>query len=367
MQRIKKISIIEQSERAIAVLAGKLAPSAPLPSIRNLSKTLGVSTPSIQAALVQLEKRQVIAKPSANRPYIRLAKAPAEVPVLEPATTSRKLLILSSEPWESMTVSERTTLGQLTLELAQEGFSVTHEQVNFEQAMRPRKSWGRILEAQRPTHLLLMGANQALVDWCRQTRLPFLVSGHNIGVTGAMTLERDIQGGIEDAVRRLRALGHRRILVPCFNRNRKLVPIIEQAMAAGLGIHRNEVQSRGWVPYASSAAVSDLQSALCTWLERTGTTAIVTLNWRNYLLVASTLAQRGQRIPRDMSLICMSDDPDAQWCHPTPAHYSMKLSAYLRIMRKWALQSYPTPDDAIRPIELRWNAGGSVGPAPTSA
>lgn len=368
MQRIRKVSVIEQSERAISALAEGLLPGAPLPSIRNLSKLLGVSTPTIHAALVKLEKQEVIGRTAGNRPYTRLNHSnPSVRQQTQPLAPQRKLLIISSESWTDLTIFLRTVIGQLSIELAQEGFSVVHEQLNFDEAVRPRKSWDRMLEVQSPTHLLLVGANQTLVEWCQSKHLNFLVAGSNGGLSSAASLQRDLAGGVEDAVRRLRDLGHRRILVPVFNHNHHVVPILQQTVASVLKIHLNEVRSTGVVPLARSENIADLKRALNLWLDRVKPTAVIALNWRNYLLVASALAQKGHRIPEDVSAICMSDDPDAQWYHPTPSHYSMKQSAYLRIIRKWALQASQSANEAIKPVELRWNEGGSVGPAPAKA
>jgi DNA-binding LacI/PurR family transcriptional regulator len=97
------------------------------------------------------------------------------------------------------------------------------------------------------------------------------------------------------------------------------------------------------------------------------TTGLVVSNSYAYLATTSVLAQRGLRIPRDISLISRDDDPFLGVLAPAPARYVVSPHAFAKkvigsLLQLVARETFTlTPAQAM--LQPKFSLGGSVARA----
>lgn len=76
------------------------------------------------------------------------------------------------------------------------------------------------------------------------------------------------------------------------------------------------------------------------------------------------LARRGIIAPRDVSLICLEQDPWFAWCDPLVAHFTWDFAPIARRVVRWVKNVARAKDDRRQTaITARFVEGGMIGPA----
>jgi len=98
--------------------------------------------------------------------------------------------------------------------------------------------------------------------------------------------------------------------------------------------------------------------------ELTPPTALIIQEAVFYFAALQFCANRGLRVPRDVSLICTDADPAFHWCQPSVAHIRWDSRPLVRRIVRWAANVSCGKEDlrlTLTPAEFV--PGGSVGPA----
>jgi DNA-binding LacI/PurR family transcriptional regulator len=90
--------------------------------------------------------------------------------------------------------------------------------------------------------------------------------------------------------------------------------------------------------------------------------ALVVCNSNVYLSAATLLAQRGLRVPQDISLISRDDDPFLRYVAPSPARYVVDPHTFAKKMLGSLLQllSHGPALRASAPLLPKFATGGSI-------
>ena len=169
---------------------------------------------------------------------------------------------------------------------------------------------------------------------------------------------------VREAVRKLVALGHRRIVM--LARSERRVPrpgASEQAFLDELesaGIATTAYHFPDWDDHPEG-----LRRILGSMMSASRPTAIFVDTAELYFGVEQVLLRHGVRVPEDISLICSDGDPYFEWCRPTVAHIQWNPAPLVRRIVRWAGKIGLGKDDR-RQISIRatFVPGGTIGPAP---
>jgi LacI family transcriptional regulator len=193
-------------------------------------------------------------------------------------------------------------------------------------------------------------SSEATQRWFAQKKIPCLVAGSTYAGVALPHYDLDCRAIGRHAAGSLLRLGHRRIAL--LNREARRAG----DMDSELGFLEAVESSRH--PDATAEVVyhrDDVESvarALQKLLDRgRPPTGIVVINSYAYLSTVTLLAQRGLRVPRDVSLISRDDDPFLASLAPEPARYVVAPHAFAKKM--------------IGPL-LRLLAGGHIARPPAS-
>ena len=159
----------------------------------------------------------------------------------------------------------------------------------------------------------------------------------------------------------LLGLGHRRIAL--LNRETRRAGDVDSEAGFFEGVKASSVQDVTADVAYHRDDVETVARALARLLDRKNPpTALVVSNSYAYLATTSLLAQRGLRIPRDISLISRDDDPFLGSLAPAPARYIVSPHAFAKKMIGPLLQLVAR-DPVVRtraPLLPKIAAGGSM-------
>jgi DNA-binding LacI/PurR family transcriptional regulator len=89
--------------------------------------------------------------------------------------------------------------------------------------------------------------------------------------------------------------------------------------------------------------------------------AVVFLDWREFIAASGFFREAGILIPRDVSVILLSQNPDMDWHLPSITHLHHPVRAMARISARWVAAGKSGP--AILPtteVKAKWVEGQSV-------
>ena len=214
---------------------------------------------------------------------------------------------------------------------------------------------------------VVVSASGAVLEWFAAGEVPAIaLFGRRQGlpIAGVGPDKRPVVG---EATRLLVGLGHRRIVL--LSRSRRRLPAPGGAELAFL----NELAAHGiaagdyHLPDWEESAVG-LHARLDSLFSVTPPTALILDEAPFFVSALRFCADRGLRVPRDVSLVCMDSDPSFDWCNPAISHIRWDTRPVVRRVVKWvndldnghhSLRQTLTPAEFFR--------GGTIGPAPGNA
>lgn len=169
------------------------------------------------------------------------------------------------------------------------------------------------------------------------------------------------------SLRRLFALGHRRIVMLAREERRRPVPgEVEQAFLneiEALGMKTGDYHLPDW-----KDSPEGLRKCLDELFKITPPSAILVQEVTIFLATQQHLASRGIVAPRDVSLICGDHDDMLSWLHPTVAHIRWDSGAIPGRILRWVNRVARGKNNHRQTfIKADFVDGGTVGPVPTDA
>jgi DNA-binding LacI/PurR family transcriptional regulator len=332
-----------------------------LPSERSLQRVLNVSRQTVRAALERLQA----AKRIAVEPYrgYRIAASPRARARAQSAA-SREVGVICAEAVYQMPPRFIQVLDVFRALCAEAGVNVeVMEGVRFKRT-DPGRIMPRLVRSNPKACWVLVLADRRMQEWFERSGEPAVVYGNvyaGLKLSGAGI---NYHACIRHATSLLLAKGHRRIALVAYDVRRAG----EQDTVRGFREAFEAQRGDEAVPVVLERPDSDA-TALCRQLDRVlqspqRPTAFVISHTHHYATVATHLANCGLRIPRDVSLICRSEDPFLQFMRPTPAFYraNMDVAARLLFERvRLAIDGTARPGDQ-RLLVPELVAGESVAP-----
>ena len=210
---------------------------------------------------------------------------------------------------------------------------------------------------------IFMGAPRELLEEFARRPVPvFALFGRRRGVPVAGG-GPDKAPAIREVVRRLRALGHRRIVLFSRLERRKPQPgateraFLEEMEATGISTGPYHLPDWHETPEGFVDSLNRI-------FERTPPTALIFDESRLFAAAQHHLARKGLLAPRDLSLVCC-DPPESNlsWIRPRPAHIRWDPAPLVRRVVRWADNlSHARKDLRQSSFAAEFVEGGTIGP-----
>ncbi len=212
---------------------------------------------------------------------------------------------------------------------------------------------------------VVCAATREVLQWFTQQKIPvFALFGRRRELKIA-AIGPDHVPAIVEATRRLIDLGHQRIvfLDSLYN--------VSEPGAAGTaflgalsasGITASSYNLPGW-----EGGLEGLYEYLDSSFQHTSPTAIIASSSPTYFATLHFLLNRGIRVPQDLSLICVDDDPYFNQCRPSVAHIRWSSRPVVNRIVRWVNNVSQGKEDTRQTlIKAEFIEGGTVGVAPKS-
>lgn len=358
MNSVRRLSIAEQT--ANHLIAGLSAGrwGEVLPGVNRLAVELDVSRETIRAALQQLEDQGFLASRGHghSRTIVSSGKNGG-------SNRSLRVAVLLHDQLLDENGSMQLQLLQLQHDLEAAGHACVFSakcQVDLRHNLRRISTH----VAQTPADVwVVIGGSLELLQWFASQPLPAIaLGGRGLGIPIA-SVGVDIHDAVAESVRRLYALGHRRIvfITPAEWRGLALARIIrtftEELTAHGIDPSPYHVPDWEETP-------EGIQALLASLFFVTPPTALIIADAKWVIGVLSFLAERGLRVPAQVSVICSGFEPSLVWHHPPLAHFPWNTDLLVRRIVRWVgAVTRGQADRKLIVYPAEFEPGGSIGPA----
>lgn len=332
-----------------------------LPSERALSHSLQASRNTVRAALDQLKAGGLIApvRGLGNRVVVRR---------VSPATEQSKTVgVLIPEPIGHLRPLIALWIDELKDLLFEEGYRLRiHEGRQYYQT-NPARALERLVEQHPHGAWVLTLSSEAMQRWFARRDRPCLVAGSTFPEIALPHYDLDYRAICRHAAGVLLRLGHRHLAL--LNRESRRAGDVDSELGFLEGVNTSpQPGATADVAYHRDD-VESVARALNRLLDRqVPPTALVVCNSYAYLSTVSVLAQRGLRVPRDLSVISRDDDPFLASLAPLPARYIVDPHTFAKKMLGSLLQMLKRTPPSREPTLLlpKYSSGGSTA-SPTTA
>ncbi len=338
-----------------------------LPGVRLLSKVLGVSVPTLCRALHLLEAEGVLTDggnrrrwrvngnhPASGVPGQDAAMGSSRQASVEPRCPGR-LLFLASQPLSKERHSGVEVFSELLDQMGTTGWEVMYRLENFWTAKNPRGAWQRLLELTMPTAVVALGGTPVLGSWLRDQRVRALFLGGDAGDSGVPVVAVRVTTMLQDALDRLAARGHHRILLPLCGRAHGLVARCRECLAAHKMGNRITIAE---TPYARPEV---LVALLRRHWRKQAPDALIFFDWREFMAASGFFREADLMVPRDVSVVVLSQNATMDWHVPAITHFEHPVNLMARTVSKWVIgQDLPHSAVPMFEVRARWVEGASV-------
>lgn len=251
-----------------------------------------------------------------------------------PATPQgpRRVVFLSPfrlEELDHFTLHQYTVFSSHLAELGYEVDAVHHSAVQSGKAERTLKALAAQL---RPSAWVLHRCNPSTQRWFSQSGLAAVVMGSAPERVRIRSVDVDYRAAARHAVNHLRRLGHAPARIAYLMPTEKLLGHAEAEAGMREATGRGKDGVRVILTEDSAARITAAVQSL--WREATRPTALILHRPLQALTVLGHLASMGVRVPRDISLVVLDDNPVLAHVLPHPARYHKDTGEFAAHMRR---------------------------------
>lgn len=351
MPLIRILSAVEQVANHLREELKRGQWSGHLPGVDRLAPELGVSRKTLEAALRQLEGEGVIAGNGPRRRRSIGLRGGQASPVL-------RVSILLSEAADR----QLDYVVELQHELARIGHQTSFAPSTISECGMDVRRIGRMVEKIPADAWVVAGGPRELLRWFHDRGLPVCaLFGRRRGLPIA-GVGPNKAPAYALATRKLHELGHRRIVLIARRMRRLPEPgSSERAFLdelAAHGIPRGPYHLPDW-----QESSEGFQAGLESLFQVTPPTALIVQEAVLFTAARQFLANRGLRVPEDVSMVCTDDDPTFAWCKPSVAHIRWDSRPLVRRIVRWAANLSAGKTDVRQVLTAaEFVPGGTIGP-----
>ncbi|MGA0899004.1 MAG: substrate-binding domain-containing protein [Luteolibacter sp.] len=327
-----------------------------MPGVLRLERELGVNRATVETALRILEEDGLLVGQGAGK------RRRVQVPEAE---LKPRPLLLRCLPYEKAD-SEVGYISALTHLLDEKGIRFQFARSTLtDLGMNPNRVATLVKRTTADAWMVISGSREVL-KWFADQPIPTLAMfGRFIGLPMAAASPRKTPA-VQEVVRRLVALGHRRIVMLVQEERRKPKPAFaEQAFLDELEAHGIKTGSYNLPDWGKGP--EDFHRGLDTLFQLTPPTAMIIVEPKLFAAAKDHLAQRGIIAPRDISLVCDDPDPTFKWHNPAISHMRWDPQLLIRRVARWAENIAQGKEDLGQTLlKAEFVEGGTIGPVPSA-
>jgi DNA-binding LacI/PurR family transcriptional regulator len=324
MARLKVLTIAEQIAKHLRQEIINKRWQEHLPGRNELAKELGVNSKTVESALRQLEREEVLIAQGVGKR--RLINRTSQIN--QESTCRVALLLLDKMDRVDHFIIE------LYHQLEEAGFVPFYsEKCMSELGVDSNRLADYVKQTEADAWVIIAGS-RSILEWFSASGVPaFAMFGRRGGVPIA-SAGPDKIGAFTAATDRLLELGHRRISLLCREQRRSPEPGSgERAFLRKLaeaGIETGKFNLPDW-----EESKEGFGKMLDSLFGPTPPTALIVDEVFLFNATYYFLTSRGMRIPKDVSIICTDNDPGFAWCSPSVSCISWDYSPVIRRVVRW--------------------------------
>lgn len=352
MSRFKFISKVDQVAALLReeVKQGKW--DQELPGREVLALDLGVNAKTVERALAQLEREGMLVLQGRGRKRLIASKK-----------TTKHALRVTFLVYEK---SDRVQLyrDELIHRLNESGHMATiAEKTMYELGMDLKRISAYVRTIKTDAWIVSSGPREIL-EWFSKQSIPvFAEFGRNEGIP-ISSVKINKAPAMLGAVRKLVALGHRRIVMLAREDRRKPTPgEFEQLFLRELeanGIKTGSYNLPDWDNH-----VTGYHRCLDSLFSKTPPTALFISEAPHFMTTLLYLSRRGIMIPQDVSIICHDPDLAFTWCEPMATHINWEIGPIAKHVISWVNQLTSGKKPVKQSfVDAELVGEGTMGPAP---
>lgn len=305
-----------------------------VPGIRTLATSFGVSPATMVKAVERVRKDGWISNEGVRRRFTIhrdvILKSKGSEQVL------RTLLLLA--PKSGRTEPARGT-SQLLLHLWEiltpNGWSIRFHLDDYASGKRRQKQWDDLVNLEKPQAVIAILGTPAMAAWARDTKIPMFFCGGATGDVSVPVAGVSSSHMLEEALDRLIALGHHKITLPLCERVPSFASKLKATISQKLIMANRDFISELNTPSHEESGVEIFRSCLDRAFAIDTPTAIICMDWREYIAALCYVQEKGLKVPQDVSLVCLSHDHSADWFKPVPSHFIHPLDKLASTLGNW--------------------------------
>ena len=324
-----------------------------MPGGKQLKRTLGVNSRAAEDALRQLESEGFLLPQGPGRPRL------IQIPQNAKRSAQLRVAILLHEPEDRVS----TLTAELHSRLEKAGWQVHFAPKTLKELGMDPKRVAANVQSTEADAWIAIGASQEVLGWFLRRPTPVLScfgrpEKMDIAQTGVITSIARIE-----LVRKLHALGHRRIVMLSERLRREPKPgVPEQSVLdelERLGVKTGTYNLPDWDDTADG-----LRNCLDSLFAVTPPHALIIGTPWMFYCVHEHLLRKGIDAPKDVSLICVDRDPSFAWLHPEVSCIKSDLGKIAQHVVQW-LRSVERgrPIKKKTYVKARLIDGGTIGKA----
>ena len=334
MKQIAKTSAVDLVAEALRTECTSGKWKDRLPGTRVLAGRLGVSPPTVSAALAKLAAAGILSGGGERRAY-RVAKKSSAARASGVSNDRKCLLILTHEDLGQLMDISRHIIEKLWDRMSGKGWKVEVRTLDYLHVKKMQRSWDRLIDVDRHTSVIAIYGRVPLAEWAVKRNVRMLFLG---GVTGGLPVSMVAVRAstmVADAMAKLTALGHKRIVIPLCDRTESFKASIQE-------VTRKAIESAG-SQYVQSYhnPDSDYLTPDVTWriiesvFSKEAPTAFVLLDWKELITVHCLMTRLGLKIPEDVSVVLLNEPSEIAWFHPALAHFRYPVRRFILELARW--------------------------------
>jgi DNA-binding LacI/PurR family transcriptional regulator len=330
-----------------------------LPGERTLTESLQVSRKTLRKALTQLQREgRVKAVHGLGNRIVSRGATPSV-----PAKSSEPVVaLLTPDPLERMRPYTSLWVNHLKTLLSEKGARLRTVDGRKFFTQHPAKALEKLRAQQPAACWLLANSTEATQQWFREHAIPCVIAGSCHPGVDLPQADLDHYALCRHAAGVLLGAGHRRVAL--LNERSGRAGDVESEAGFIAGVRESPHSDALPLVIHHEHSPASLGKAVQRLLEMSSSpTALLVSNGASYLTVISVLAQRGLRVPHDISVVSRDDEPFLEFLVPPPTRYATKPHAYAKKLLKPILQSLS--GEAVVPRSTRilpaYTKGGSLG------